>query len=315
MHHHHDRASTGRHDQQDRSSQAGTRALALALALIAGFTALEVVSGVLGHSLALLSDAGHMLVDAYAIGISLLATRIAGRPAKGALTYGWGRVDALSAQFNGATLLLLAALIVYAAVGRLISPPHSRGALMLAVALGGVVVNLLAARVLSRGRGRSMSLEGSYQHVLTDLYAFIGTAAAGLVIITTGFLRADAIASLLIALLMLRSAYGLLRDSGRIFLEAAPKGLDPQELGSTMAAHPGVGEVHDLHVWEVGSGFPALSAHVLVERGRDCHEVRRELEATLRERFDIEHSTLQVDHAGAELLELELPDRLRRGGS
>jgi cobalt-zinc-cadmium efflux system protein len=268
----------------------------------------EVVAGVLASSLALLSDAGHMLTDAVALAISLVATRLASRPAVGAMTYGLGRAEILSAQANGLTLLVLAGLIAYGAVVHLVSPPEVRGGIMLAVALAGIPVNLLAARILSGGAGaqRSLNVEGSYRHILTDLYAFIATAIAAVVILATGFDRADAIASLFIAALMLQAAYHLLKASGRVFMEAAPAGLDPDQIGRTLAAQPGVVEVHDLHVWEVTSGFAALSAHVVVRAGDDCHELRRTLHDLLEERFHIHHSTLQVDHEPAPL-QIELP--------
>lgn len=292
------------------SSDPDVGRLKLALALILAFMAGEVVLGVLAHSLALLSDAGHMLTDALAIAISLLALRLIKRPAHGRLTYGLGRVEIFSAQFNGATLLVLGLLIVYAAVRHLVQPPPTQGVPVLVVALVGIVVNLLASWQLSRADRSSISIEGSFQHVLTDLYAFIGTAIAGVVILATGFLRADAIASLLVAGLMLRSAHGLLRDSARVFLEASPPELDPQAIGLAMAGIAGIAEVHDLHVWQVSSRFPALSAHVLVGRDEDCHAKRRELEQVLHRRFGIEHTTLQVDHAGEDLLDIELSPRL-----
>lgn len=295
------------------TTDSDARRLWTALALILAFMVGEVVTAVLAHSLALLSDAGHMLTDVLAIGVSLLALQLMQRPAKGAMTYGLGRVEALSAQFNGAMLLVLAVLIAYEAVRHLIAPPDTRGLPVLVVALVGILVNLLASGQLARANRASMSVEGSFQHVLTDLFAFIGTAIAALVILTTGFLRADAIASLLVAALMVRSAHGLLRDSARVFLEAAPQELDPQSIGLAMAGVPGVVEVHDLHVWQVSSGFPALSAHVLVSAQSDCHATRRQLQAMLRERFEIEHSTLQVDHEGGDLLSIELSPQLRRG--
>ena len=271
--------------------------------------AVEVVAGVLSHSLALISDAAHMLTDAAALGLSLVALRLAARPARGAMTYGLLRVEALAAQANGITLLVLAAAIVYSAVVRLISPPTVSAWTVVGVALAGIAVNGAATAALAgAGRESHMSIEGSFQHILTDLFAFIGTALAGVVILLTGFERADPIASLAIAALMLRSAVGLLRASGRIFLEAAPPGLDPQEIGHALAAHPGVVEVHDLHVWELSAGFPALSAHVLVAPDADCHAAGRALRELLVERFGVEHTTLQVEHAGGgELLELELP--------
>jgi cobalt-zinc-cadmium efflux system protein len=282
--------------------------LLVALGLIVGFMVVEVTVGLLAHSLAVVSDAAHMLTDAAAIGLSVVAVRVARRPAAGAMTFGWRRVEIMAAQVNGATLLLLALAITVTAIERLISPREVAAWWMVGVAIVGIAVNALASATLA-GAGRdSLNVEGVYQHVLTDLFAFIGTALAGVVILVTGFNRADPIASLAVAGLMGLSGYRLLRDSGRVFLEAAPRGLDPQEIGQALAAWPEVVEVHDLHVWEVSSGFPALSAHVLVKRKIDCHAVRRELEAMLSERFAVEHTTLQVDHeAGGELIELELP--------
>jgi cobalt-zinc-cadmium efflux system protein len=278
--------------------EADRRALKIALALILAFMVVEIVAGVLASSLALLSDAGHMLTDAAALALSLAAARLAARGAYGSMTYGLGRAEILSAQANGLTLLVLSGLIIYGAIGRLVSPPSVHGGVVLAVALAGIVVNLAAARVLAGGPGheRSLNIEGSFRHILTDLYGFIATAIAAVIIIATGFDRADAIASLVIAGLMLQAAYSLLKASGRVFMEAAPAGIDPDEIGRALAAQPGVVEVHDLHVWEVTSGFASLSAHVVVGAGVDCHELRRSLHDLLDERFHIHHTTLQVDH-------------------
>jgi len=265
----------------------------------------EVIAGILAHSLALLSDAAHMLTDAAAIALALLAVRLARRPAKGVLTFGLRRVEVLAGQANGVTLALLAILIVYEAVRRLISPPIVHPGLMLAVALAGAAANVAATWVLMGADRRSLAVEGSFQHVLTDLFAFAGTAIAAAVILASGFERADAIASLLVAALMGRSAYGLLATSTRMFLEAAPAGIDPDEIGLALASQPAIVEVHDLHVWEVTSGFPALSAHVLVEADGDCHAARRRLTTMLAERYGIAHTTLQVDHAPVELIGIE----------
>jgi cobalt-zinc-cadmium efflux system protein len=287
------------------SADADAGKLAIALALIVGFMAVEITVGILASSLVLLSDAGHMLTDAAALGLSLVAVRLAARPAKGAMTFGFKRVEILSAQFNGATLLVLALLIVYEGVRRLASPPKVAGAAVLIVAVVGIGVNLIATWTLSKANRQSMNVEGAFQHIVTDLFAFIATAIAGAVILATGFDRADGLASLIVAAIMLRAAWGLLRDSGRVFLEAAPPGLDPEQVGNAMAAQTGVVEVHDLHVWEVTSGFPARSAHVLVAADADCHAARRALEAMLHDRFQLEHTTLQVDHQGGELLQIE----------
>jgi cobalt-zinc-cadmium efflux system protein len=249
-----------------------------------------------------------MLTDAAALLLSLTAARLATRPAQGSMTYGLGRAEILSAQANGITLLVLALLIVYGGVKRLISPPQVEGAVVLIVAIAGIGVNLLAATVLARGSGekRTLNVEGSYRHIVTDLYGFIATAVAAGIILATGFDRADPIASLIIAGLLLHAAYGLLKESGRVFMEAAPSGLNPDEIGRALAGPPGVVEVHDLHVWEVTSGFPALSAHVVVRAGDDCHELRRLLQQMVAERFGISHTTLQVDHEAAPQAPLQI---------
>ncbi len=290
------------------SAAADRGKLRIALGLILAFLVIEVVVGILVSSLALLSDAAHMLTDAAALALSLVAIRLAQRPSRGSYTYGWQRAGILSAQFNGATLLILGLLIVFEGIRRLADPPTVEGGAVLAVALLGIVVNLVATYVLSQANRQSLNIEGSYKHILTDLLAFVFTAIAGLVIVTTGFDQADGIASLMVAAIMLHAAYGLLRDSGRVFLEAAPRGFDPDEIGRTLASHAGVDEIHDLHLWEVTSGFPAFSAHVTVDADADCHALRLELEHELHERFGLEHTTLQVDHRRpAELLQVEVP--------
>ena len=302
-------ASTALHDVHGHGHGAASdrRRLAAALGLLLAFMALEVVVGVLAHSLALLSDAGHMLTDAGALAFALVAIALAGRPASGPYTFGLRRAEILSAQVNGATLLIVCAFVLYGAVRRLVSPPDVDASAVLAVALGGIAVNLAASRILAGGDRRSLNVEGAFQHILTDLYAFLGTAAAAVVILATGFDRADPIASLGVVALMLRAAWGLLSASGRVFMEAAPAGIEPAAIGRALAEAPDVVEVHDLHVWEVTSGFPALSAHVRVTRDSDCHEARRRLEQVLRERFGIDHTTLQMEHEEPLLLQISEP--------
>ena len=286
----------GGHDHSSLNPDADKRPLTVALALIVAFMCAEVVVGIVAHSLALLSDAAHMLTDAGALLLSLIVIRLVQKPAKGNMTFGFKRAEILSAQANGVTLLVLALLIVYEGIRRLISPPQAVGLAILIVALIGIVVNLLATWALSKANRESMNIKGSFQHILTDLAAFIFTAIAAGVILATGFRRADGIAALIVAAIMLWAAYGLLRDSGRIFLEAAPEGMSVEEVGRALANHPHVASVHDLHVWEIGSDFPSLSAHVIVHEHDDCHAIRRELEQMLEERFEIDHTTLQVDH-------------------
>ncbi len=276
---------------------ADKRYLSGALALIVVFMAAEVVVGIIAQSLALISDAGHMLTDAASIVLALWAINLAARPAQGRWTYGFKRAEILSAQANGLTLLLLAAWFVYEAIRRLFDPPEVQGLLVFITAMVGIVINIAAAWLISKANRTSLNVEGAFQHILNDLYAFIATAIAGLVVVFTGFTRADSLAALIVAALMAKAGYGLVKESGRIFLEGAPQGLDPDAIGPAMAGRPGVAEVHDLHIWDVTSGMPALSAHVLVDPTGDCHQVRRDLEALLNSSYRIDHTTLQVDHA------------------
>jgi cobalt-zinc-cadmium efflux system protein len=281
----------------------------------------EVVAGLAAHSLALISDAAHMLTDAASIALVLITARLAARPPTGGYTYGLKRTEIMSAQANGITLVLLAAWLCYTAIRRLLSPHAVAGGTVLGVALAGVAVNVAATLLIARASGRghsaysghkghkghngysakgppqSLNVAGAFKHILTDLYAFAATAVAGLIILLTGFVRADAIATLVVVVLMLHAGAGLIKDSGRIFLEAAPAGLDPAAVGAAMAVRRNVTEVHDLHIWEITSGLPAASAHVLVAPGEDCHAVRADLEAFLGRQYGITHATLQVDHA------------------
>jgi len=295
------------------AADADTRWLVAAGALIVAFMAGEVVAGVLAHSLALLSDAAHMLTDAASIALAIVTAKIATRPPHGGYTYGLRRTEILSAQANGITLVLLAAWLCYEAISRLLAPQPVNGTVMLTVALIGVCVNLAATWLITRARGpgtrRSLNLEGAFAHVLTDLYAFAATAVAAIVVLATGFNRADPIATLVVVALMLRAGGGLIRDSGRIFLEAAPAGLDPAAIGKAMAGRPHVAEVHDLHVWEITSGMPAASAHVLVAPGQDCHAVRGDLEELFAREYDITHLTLQVDHVIEDPADQPAPER------
>jgi cobalt-zinc-cadmium efflux system protein len=288
-------------------ADADARWLGAALTLIIAFMAAEVAAGIAARSLALVSDAAHMLTDAASICLVLVTMKLAARPPKGSYTYGLRRTEILSAQANGITLVLLGAWLGYAAVRRLIAPPGVAGGLVLGTALAGVIVNVAATWLIGRASRksasrRSLNVEGAFRHILTDVYAFAATALAGLVIMVTGFARADAIASLAVVALMLRAGAGLIRDSGRIFLEAAPAGLTPAEIGVAMAARPHVAEVHDLHIWQITAGLPAASAHVLVAPGQDCHAVRADLEALLSHQHAIAHTTLQVDHVPGPVL-------------
>jgi cobalt-zinc-cadmium efflux system protein len=306
--HGHDHAHGHHHHGHDHSHEikadADRRYLTIALALIVAFMGFEIVIGIVAHSLALLSDAGHMLTDAAALVLSLIVIRLVERPVGGRLTYGLRRAEVLSGQANGAVLLVLGVLVIYEAIWRLVQPPDVAGALVTVVAAVGVVVNFAAAWVLAKANRQSLNVEGSFQHIVTDLYAFIGTLIAGIVILVTGFDRADAIASLFVAGLMIRSGFGLQRKAIRVLLESAPEDMVPTEVGWAMATADEVRQVHDLHVWELAPGHPILTAHVLVAPGADCHAIRRALEKMLMDRFKIAHSTLQVDHAHQQLLSI-----------
>jgi cobalt-zinc-cadmium efflux system protein len=284
------------HHNHDHGSGADRRALTIAFVLLVAFMAAEVAAGIVAGSLALLADAGHMLTDAAALAAALVALRLASRPPRGPWTFGLRRAEILAAQANGITLLLAALWITYAAVRRLVHPPDVHGGIVLAVALAGAVVTLAATLVLSRADRTSLNVRGAFLHVLTDLAAFAGTALAGGLVLATGWDRFDPIAGLLVAALMVRSSWSLLRESGRIFLEASPADIDPGDVARALAGDADVVEVHDLHVWTVTSGFPSLAAHVLVEPGADCHAARRRLQRLLEDRFDLHHTTLQVDH-------------------
>ena len=293
----------------DHSHARDRRLLSTTLVLIVCLMGGEVAAGLLAGSLALLADAGHMLTDAAALAGALVAARLATRPARGPWTFGLGRAEILAAQANGITLLLVGIWIVYGAARRLASPPDVHGGVVVVVALAGIAVNLAATLVLARADRDSLNVRGAFLHVATDLAAFAGTAVAGALVLATGWDRFDPIAGLLVAILMIRSSVMLLRASGRIFMEGAPTGIDPDEVAQALAGDPEVAGVHDLHVWTVTSGFPALAAHVLVSPDTDCHGARRRLQRLLQERFDLHHVTLQVDHVAQREQPVELQRR------
>jgi cobalt-zinc-cadmium efflux system protein len=254
-----------------------------------------------------------MLTDAGALAFAVVAAALATRPARGSWTFGFRRLEILAAQVNGITLGLVALWIVYEAVRRLVSPDDVRGGIVLAVAAAGLAVNLLATWVLHGADRESLNIRGAYLHVATDAAAFAASGLAGALVLLTGWDRFDPLASLLVAALMVKASISLIAASTAIFLERAPEGIDPDAVGRALVAEDGVVEVHDLHVWTVTSGFPALSAHVLVSTETDCHAARRRLEGVLVERFGLDHTTLQVDHAGGEQPEpVELGAPFRR---
>jgi cobalt-zinc-cadmium efflux system protein len=281
----------------DAGRAAGTRALALSLGLVVAFAVVEVVAGVVADSLALLADAGHMVSDAAGLGLALVAAWAAGRPATFARTFGFRRAEILAALANGVALVAIAIWIFVAAFGRLRDPVEPLGGWMLAVGVAGLGVNVAAAWLLHRSGADSLNVRAAMRHVLADLLGSFGVIVAGVIVLATGWAAADPLVSIVIGVLILASSWSVLRESVGILLESTPREIDGEEVGRAMVALPGVQQVHDLHIWTITSGFPALSAHVLVDRGADCHALRADLEAVLHDRFGLDHTTLQVEHA------------------
>lgn len=298
----HEHANQGSHDHGSGSHEHGRgadrRALTVVLGLTTTFMVAEVIGGLLTGSLALLADAGHMLSDSFSLVLALLAFWLADRPATPDRSFGYKRAEILAALFNGVTLVAISIWIFIEAYRRILEPPEILGGWMIIVATIGLLVNLAGALILSRSEGESLNMQGAMRHVLADLLGSVGAIAAAIVIITTGWRYADPLISVLIGILVLASSWKLLRDSINVLLESSPRGVDTNEVGRRMAAAEGVVEVHDLHIWTITSGFPALAAHVLVGHDEDCHARRRDLEEVLAHEFGISHTTLQVDHAG-----------------
>lgn len=297
MGHGHDHSHGGHGHSHDHRSTP-KRSLAVVLALTGGFMLAEVIGGLLTGSLALLADAGHMLSDTASLAVALFAAWLAGRPTTPSRSFGFRRAEILAALFNGLTLVAISVWIFVEAYQRLSEPPEVLGGPMLAVAVLGLLVNIAGAVILSRSSGESLNVEGALRHVIADVFGSVGAIIAAVVIIFTGWRYADPLVSALIGLLVLASSWKLLRDSVTILLEATPRGIDAENVGGKMVGVDGVREVHDLHIWTITSGFPALAAHVLVGRDENCHDKRRELEELLEHEYGIEHTTLQVDHAG-----------------
>jgi len=284
------------------SVETDRRALVVALVLLVAFMAFEVAAAIVSNSLVLLADAGHMLVDVGAIAGSLLAIRLAARPETRLHTYGLKRAEILAAAGNAMALLLVSVLVTYDAVTRLVHPSPVDGAVLIVVAAVGVAVNVVATFSMARANRRSLNVEGAFRHVLTDLYGFIGTLLAGVVIVVWGFDRADAIASLVVVALMLKAAVELLRPAVRILLQATPEELDLEEVRRHLLELPEVQSVHDLHAWTLTSSLPILTAHVVISdecfTSGEAGRVLDHLQDCLSGHFDVAHSTLQFESAG-----------------
>jgi len=303
------------HDHEDGHSHglgayrgADRRALLVAAVLTGGFMVAEAVGGIITGSLALLADAGHMLSDSFSLFLALFAVTIAARPATAKRTFGYKRAEILAALVNGVLLVAVSVWVVYEAIRRLNEPVEILGAGMMAIAILGLLINVAAFLVLWKGGGESLNVRAALRHVLGDLLGSVGVILAAGIILLTGWAPVDAIVSILISLLIAASAWSVLKESVDVLLEAAPGDIDTDEVGRAMAAVTGVEQVHDLHIWQITSGFPALSAHILVGKDDDCHAIRSDVDALLKEHYEIEHTTLQVEHVpDPQLIALDRP--------
>ncbi|HEX5579990.1 MAG TPA: cation diffusion facilitator family transporter [Gemmatimonadaceae bacterium] len=277
---------------------ANRRRLVVALALAGTYMVAEAVGGVVTNSLALLADAGHMLSDVAALALSLFALRIAERPPSPRRTYGYYRTEILAALVNGATLVAISIFIFVEAWHRFREPPEVEGALMMWIAVGGLLVNLASLRILSGGREGSLNVRGAWLHVLSDALGSVGVIVSGVLIWAFGWRWADPAASVAIALLVVLSSWNLLRETVSVLMESVPAHIDIDDVRDEIAGFPSVAAVHDLHVWSITSGMVALSAHVRVTEELHCNAVLAGLRARLRERFGIDHVTIQVEHEG-----------------
>ncbi|MBC7092442.1 cation transporter [Candidatus Bipolaricaulota bacterium] len=273
--------------------------LAIALVLTGLVCAAEVVGGLLTGSLALLSDAAHVFLDAFALALSYAALRLAARPPDDRHTYGFHRLQVLAALVNGATLVVVALGIFREAWGRLREPVLVLAGPMLAVAAAGLAANLAVAWMLRKHEKHDLNLHSAFLHVLGDILGSVGAIAAGAVILATGWTPADALVSLLIGAVILVGAWRVLRRSVHILAEGVPEGLSAAAVGAAMAQVPGVAEVHDLHVWAVGPGYAALSAHVVLadQTLSETQAVMQELKRVLADEFGIQHTTIQFECA------------------
>jgi cobalt-zinc-cadmium efflux system protein len=289
------------HDHQELS-RGLVRPLVLAMAVIGAFMVVELVGGLLSGSLALMSDAGHMLTDTLALALSLAAVRVALRPPTEEQTFGYHRAEILAALVNGSTLIVISMLIFYEAALRLLAPPEVNSTLMLAVAVAGLVANAVAASLLRDRSRQDLNARGVYLHIMGDLLSSIGVIVGAVLMLAFGWWLADPVISVLIGVIILAGAWKLVTQSTHILLESVPAHMTLEEVREGLKAIEGVGEVHDLHVWTVSSGLYALSAHVVVRDARvsDYGTMMARCREMLRERFGISHTTIQIECEGCE---------------
>lgn len=271
------------------------RPLWWAFGLTATFLVAEVVGGIMTNSLALLSDAAHMLTDVIALAISLVAVRLGRRPADARRSYGYARMEAIGALVNGGLLFLVAGYILWEAAGRFRQVAEVASTGMLVIAVLGLVVNLISMRLLSAGSGTSLNVRGAYLEVWSDMLGSVGVIVAAVVIQFTGWTLVDPIIAVLIGLWVLPRTWTLLRQAGHVLMEGVPEGMDIAAVRREMLATAGVEQVHDLHAWTLGSRQSLLTAHVVLQAGADADQVRQTLAEMLARRFDVDHATLQIE--------------------
>ncbi len=296
MGHHHHRGHDHGHAHGHGQDRGGNgKRLAVVLVLTAVYTIAEAVGGWMSHSLALIADAGHMLSDVAALGLSLFAVWISRRPPTPARSYGYHRTEILAALANAATLIGISIWVCIEAYHRLSEPPQVVGQMVMIIAAGGFLINLAGMWVLSGGRASNLNIRGAWLHVATDALGNIGTVAAGAAVAYFGWMRADPVASVIIAVLVCWSAWALLKESLDVLMEGTPSGIDPAKVRDALGTVAGVAAVHDLHIWSITSGRVSMSAHIAVDGSRPDRDILPELCTTLREEFQITHVTLQLE--------------------
>ena len=300
MHHHdhhghHNHHGHGHHHAQDR--QGNKSGLIVALIITAGIMILEFFGGLFTNSLALLSDAGHMLSDVSALGLSLFAFWFAARPASPNKTYGFYRFEILAALFNGLALFVIAGFIVWEAAKRFLNPPTVSSGMMMLIAMIGLLANLVSAWALMRKGDvkNNVNMRSAYLHVLGDALGSLGAILAGLVMLLFDWFIADPIISVIVALLILKSAWGVISHSIHILMEGTPITIDQQEVKTTLSKIEGVQDVHDLHIWTITSGMDSLSCHIVIKDARDSQSVLQTAIKIIEEQFKIKHTTIQVE--------------------
>jgi len=288
------------HCNHDHHKTASRSRLLWALVIAALYMVAEFVGGILSNSLALLADAGHMLADVAALGLSYFAVWIASRPAPTEKTYGYYRAEILAALANGASLIAISLFIFVEAYHRFFEPAQVAGKLMMGIASGGLIVNIIGLFILHEGKDHSLNQRGAWLHVMSDALGSVGAIIAGLLIWMYGWTWIDPVASILIGLMIIYSSWRLVKEAVSVLMESAPHGINVDEVRNAMVSHQAVLEVHDLHIWSITTGLDSLSAHVVIVEGESHRDLLAELRTMLHDSFGIDHITIQIEPEGFE---------------